>query len=407
MMRQQLEDELERVMRAAGESAPRPDPNLVGQIDERGLRRRRNRLRTVMACGTAVVAVGVAGVAIEVIRPAGFDPAGGDTVQTKPEPKQEPDKPADKARIPLAKDVWPQAVHQIPRKLPDGRTIFPQTFLDADTLLITTQSSFEKSDELYEYDLKTQATEEVAKVDSPGFANDFTVGDGWVVWWANVEDSKRPGTEIWGVPLAGGQARRLVVAPGSGIDFLAVGEGQVHWSYSGKEKQVYSAPLTGDGEAQAIPDSKGYHIVSWPWIGSPGEQMDSRSTTGEEQEILYRTLRNVETGETRTTTNLKGTWSCGLSWCVGMSKDKSYAQRRDGSGRKSFDNVDLRFITAMVPVPVRDRFFVDMSTVADTHTGKTGRLDQEGRTLRALADDRLHYSYIKDGFELIDLAAIE
>lgn len=407
-MKQELEGELARVMRAAGEDAPRPELNLVEQIDARGRRRRRNQVRTIVACGTAIVAVGAVGLAVETLRPNTFQPAGGNTVQTEPEPEQSPgekESRGEAASVPLAKDVWPQAVHRIPEKLPDGRKIFPLTFLDANTLLITTQSSFEKTDALVRYDLRTHATEEIAKVDSPGYANDFRVQDGWIVWWALVEKSKTPGTEIWGVPVAGGEARRLVVAPGSGIDYLAVGGGEVHWSYNQNEKQVYSAPLTGDGQARAIPGSKGYHIVSWPWIGSPGDPQKDGSIP--EQQVLYRTLRNVETGATRTTTDLKGRWSCGLSWCVGVSNDKSYAQQRDGSGRRSFDGVSFDSVITLTPMPARDRFVVNEVTIADTHTGKVARLDHEGNGFRMAADDRMHYSFVKNGYELIDLAAIE
>lgn len=407
-MSRQLEEELERVMRAAGESAPRPDPDLVGRIDERGRLRRRTRLRTAVVCGTAVVAVGVAGVAADIIRPRTLEPAGGNILETKPE---KPEKPVRKESppgpaapsIPLAKNVWPNAVHEIPQKLPDGRQIFPQTFLDADTILVTTQSSFEKSDALYKYDLKTHAVEEIAEVDSPGYANDFTVENGWVVWWANVESTKDRGTEIWGVPLAGGKARKLVLAPAGGIDFLAVSDGEVHWSYDGTAKPVYSAPLSGDGEGTPIPESKGYHIVSWPWIGSPGEEFRNGPIA---EEIRYRTLRNVETGETRTTTDLKGIWSCHLSWCVGTTNDKGYAQRRDGSDRKRLEGIGMFFPTT-TPMPAQDRFYVGETVVVDTHTGKTGRLQTSGDGFRIPVDDRLYYSNIKDGYELIDLAAIE
>ncbi|GAB3423463.1 hypothetical protein [Flindersiella endophytica] len=406
-MSHNLEEELERVLRSAGESAPRPELNLVDQIGERGRRRRRNQVRTVVACGTAIVTVGVVGLAVDAIRPGTFAPADGTTIETAPLPKQKQEKPAKKTSVPLAKSLWPQAVHQIPRKLPDGRTIFPLTFLDADTLLITTQSSFEKTDALVRYDLKTQATEEVAKVDSPGYANNITLSDGWVVWSAYDEKSKQPGTEIWGVPVAGGQARRLVVAPGAGIDFLAVGGGEVHWSYRGNKNEVYSAPLTGDGKPRAIPGSKGYHIVSWPWIGSPGDEQKSGPIP--EQQVLYSTLRNVETGESRTTVDLKGLWSCGLTWCVGASDDKMYAQQRDGSGRKSTGAGAFMDLFAMRPMPLRDRFYVDGLTISDVHTGKTGRLSHDKEEgFRIPNDDRLHYSYVKnDRYELIDLAAIE
>jgi hypothetical protein len=392
----QLERDLERVLRAAGESAPRLDPGLLAGLDDRARRRRQTRLRTTLVCAGAMAVLAVVVLSSSVLRVpnAGSDPAAtpSTTMVQAEQPKVVQPKPAEK--------LWPHAVHQIPGKLPDGREIHPVTFLDAETMLVATWSSDDRTDALHRYDLTTKKASKLVDVSSPGRASDITVSGGWIVWFT-VESIEQTSYEIWGVPLEGGAARRLTTSPRGLIERLAVEGDKVYWSLENTDAPVYVAPI--GGTATELPDSLGFHIVSWPWIGSPGPD-GARMDAG----IFYRNLRNVLTGEEKTTNDKVGTWSCHVTWCVGGAEVPMWAERRDGSERRQTQGFGRTPSATEVVTPVRDRFMVEHRDIFDLRTGQYGQLDHAGNESRLRGDDRLHYSYARNGrLEVIDLAAIE
>src|SRR5918992_1105957 len=108
-MTEQLERALERVMREAGESAPAPPPGLLARLDDRARRRRRAWIQTGAVClaaAAAVTAIAIAGAGR--VPKAAPDPARTPTTSTEAV-VYKPQKPRP------AEQVWPDAVHQVPK----------------------------------------------------------------------------------------------------------------------------------------------------------------------------------------------------------------------------------------------------------------------------------------------------
>ncbi|GLY73461.1 hypothetical protein Airi01_017280 [Actinoallomurus iriomotensis] len=311
--------------------------------------------------------------------------------------------------VPPMEKVWPKAIHRVPDTLPNRRKFLPLTFLDAHTLLVSTDSSFEKADALYAYDLREHTTRRIATVVTPPktklFASGFSTGDGYVAWYLAGDY----GTEIWAAPLAGGAARLVSRADTPVPTALAIDGGKVLWSV-GKTGGVFRAPVTG-GATEKVPGTRGTYILQWPWVGAPAAVLPPNTgVTG------FANVRNVVTGETRTARLTDGAaWSCGVTWCVGRDSHLvSEAQRRDGSGRQAIPDLE----SASRNPPSLDRFVITFPAkhsiaVYDLRTGKAGDLgikqqDKNSFVFR-LADDpanRLYYTITDGGYVLVDLGAI-
>lgn len=444
-MTNHLEDELRRTFAAAAGRAPVPPSSLVKQVD-RGFRRHRRRRGatviatvaiTAMAAGSTIAAYGPtsAGDRTGVATGAGTEPG----VTTGPAREFRKVKVTPKP----IKELWPKAVHEMPNRLADGRKYTPEAFVDDDTVLVSTESSFEKVDQLALLSLTTKKVTPVTRVVTPSqvekskdraFASDFTVGDGHVAWWTGYNAGGTSSIQIWTVPLGGGNAKQVVnmKAPiqnqEGGVDGLTIAGGKVIWSIGGIGG-VYRAPLTG-GPMERYPgtDTRGYHIVTWPWVGKPSPQAVIGS-----DETGFGTLRNLQTGE-RLGAKLtpKIHWSCGPTWCVGAPQEGSGSaeaglpvQRRNGTGHHLLPP-DFPDPTA---IPGLDRFVV-LSTddappgkapsksasvvLYDLETGKAGDLDvkpeKDGSlSMRFIMNpaNRLYFSDVPGGYLIIDLSAIE
>ena len=388
-MTEQLEQELERVLHEAGDAAPAPEPGLLARLDERARRRRRVRIQTGAACLAAAAVVTTIAVVSGALRvpSAAPEPAESPSTSVVQAYKLQKSRPAEQ--------LWPEAVHQVPTELPDGRSIDPVTFLDRGTLLVTAWSKVEGPSALLRYDLASGATSKIIDITSRGqpMRQGVAVTGGWIVWFTSE-------LEFWGVPLAGGVARRLTVSPEAAERFV-VDSGKIYWTTNDADGPIRVAQI--GGQAGTLPDSDGYRIVSWPWIGGPrpGASDDLGGV------VFYGDLRNVRTGETRTTKPLSGNWSCNLTWCVGSVGDSGWAERRDGSSRRQVPVIELSHGLDRTVAPDRDRFVVNHTDVFDLETGKHGRLAHWGNGFAPRSDERLHLSPTKDGNEVIDLAAIE
>ncbi|MGP4029489.1 hypothetical protein [Actinomadura sp. 3N407] len=410
-----MNDDLDRALRGtlttAAREAPGVEPDLLERV-ERGHRRRRRRRTSAAALAVAVVlgGTGAAGVAVR---------SGEDAPDVAVPGKLKPISPKELGTPVKVRERWPAAVRSVPRELPDGRALHPVTVLDGDTLVGATEASLQVPDQLWSYDLGTRKATAITDVVVPRgskiFASDFTVGRGQVIWWLSYRVDGRDTVEIWGAPLAGGAARKLIAMPGSSLSTLLIDGDSIVW---GMGDGVYKAPLSG-GAPEEIPGTGGFGIVSWPWIGSPASRGD---TVGD---IMYRSLRNVRTGERRGAglAPFKGAWSCGVTWCVGSPargvtyhRDMATAvQRRDGKAGRllPFDNfmgpvrglVYGRFLPLFPEGPGTKHhilYDVKTGTLLDTGIRRYNEVMGRGRNDR----DPQHFFMNKDGTTLLDLSKI-
>ncbi|MGH3735441.1 MAG: hypothetical protein ACRDT6_07435 [Micromonosporaceae bacterium] len=382
-MPDQLEEALSRTFSAAAEAAPERPPGLAHAVDVRFRGRRRRRYAAVAGVaafaviGGSALATGV----ITIPRPGpstvGIPAASGG------------------ATAPIA-SVWPDAVRQVSGKLADGRKYRPEVMLDDHRLLVTTEASFENANELWVMDLDTLRATRITRLPEPHegrelFASSFTVGAGHVAWWDAYVGGGKPYTRIWKVPVSGGEPSLVGTVPGmygsggqSG-DRLQIGSDRnVYWSAGlgnrSVKPAVWKLPLTG-GEPRKVAGSDGYHLVNWPWIGSPaidhsgdGFVVDGPDDPGF---VAYQRLRNIMTDEVRDAVPAaKGElWSCAVVWCVNGRDDYTLARHRDGSHQRT--------LPGMSSVPTEwiayDRFVVlddfanrGSQSIHDLQTGKHG-----------------------------------
>ncbi|GLX01724.1 hypothetical protein [Microtetraspora sp. NBRC 16547] len=435
-----MESALARALADAASRAPKAPTDLMNRVDLRyhGYRRRRGATGVVAALAVVAVAggstVALRGLAAN---PAdGVRPADGTIAAVASGGAMPPEnRRADKLPPPV-QEVWPRAVREIPAKLPDGKAFQPRLLVDDDTLLITTEASFEKADRLLTYDLATGSTKEVARIVTPAgavlFPSDFTVGSGRIAWWTAKKDGGALTADIWTVPVEGGTPEVLgsIALPdpdSEHIDGLAVTGDSV--IVSTRAAGVWKLPFTG-GEPRRIEGTEGYHLVQWPWLGTPDQYARDKSAEtaapptsearsgarDQPKEAVFARLRNAETGEERETAPLPagGSWLCGLTWCAGNTADHGVvARHHDGTGERrlpglfSFNMIGLdRFAIAGLPA------FKGVALI-DLETGKSAdlgvRRDSDGSmsipTINR-ADSRL-LAYPLDGKQMIvDLSAI-
>lgn len=444
-MTDDLHDALTATMRSAAHAAPAPAGDLLDRV-QRGHRARRRRGAVAVAGTAAMVTLVSVGV---VALPAVFDAPTPQRPAAGPMPTVQPPEAVPVTRL------WPQAVHQIPARLPDDRKIRPVTMVDDDTVLVATESSAEKTDELLAYDLRTADATSITRVTYPKrstiFASDITVGDGHVAW----SSAHRIGTRYQGViqaaPLTGGPAQTVTTWRADreidvSVSRMMIGDGKVVWTAGDTivTESANSEPLITEmrevsltgGRPRAVPGTKGFDLLTWPWAGGPAYD------AGGPGFIVFRTLRNLRTGETRTAVPEKKslpTLGCAVTWCTGepemeevkqatktaesvwLPADKGiHVRRRDGGDAHTL--LDLRSPEFGTDFPVLDRFLLvtrpqrsdrDLPVIYDLRSGKLadpGVTPKPRNVTVPTADhpaQRLYWFKHKGGYRLIDLAKVE
>jgi hypothetical protein len=390
-MTEELETALRRTLERAAERAPKAPPGIGTELHARRASRGYSRL----ALTAAAVAVAVVGATL-----------GGRTLVTGRHSPSTTAKHPKKTKVPPIEQVWPKAAHRIPGTLPNGHAFAPVAFVDDRTLLVSTESSFEKADALYTYDLRTHHTKLITQVITPPktkvFASGLVAEDGYACWWLAGDY----GTEIWAAPLSGGQAHLVSRTNTGAPSQLAVSGKKVIWS-SARTGGVYQAPI-GGGAAQEMPGTRSMYILAWPWIGTP------RSRMGTQKGVAFAKIKNVVTGETRSAELTdKAHWNCGLTWCVGQGPNfVTEAQRRDGSERQAIPEEGGG---SSMP-PLLDRFVITFPSggtiaVYDLRTGRMGdlRIVQRKEKVYKLPLDpanRLYTALTDGGYVVVDLDAI-
>ncbi|MFI6515016.1 hypothetical protein ACIBF1_05580 [Spirillospora sp. NPDC050679] len=395
MVDEQMTDDLRAVLKNAAGHAPPPGRDLLERVESRYRGRRRRRMAGAATMAVVVGATGVLGASLLL---------GGDGYG-KPRPASKPTagplKPTTPGPVVQLEKTAPQAFRTLPKRLPNGQDFHPDQMLEDGTVLGTTWSSFELTDRIWVYDLAKNKARAVTDVTMPRgqkwFANDLTTADGQVVWTMTYHGDKssfeEPGfekLELWTAPLAGGAARKVTSITAaqkpldqgtSTSDELALDGGEAVWATTAG---VLTVPLTG-GKPRLLPGTKGYQILSWPWIGTPG-----RGTKGPKVgEVMFKELRNVRTGERRTATTARfnGAWTCGLVWCFGgMASGVTYhgtqgqrIQRRDGKEGRVLPESDVKLMFS-------GQTFLDRYILYRPRPAQTGRTPvrprpgQKGRT---------------------------
>ncbi|MFC4115703.1 TolB family protein [Nonomuraea zeae] len=321
-----LEDKLSRVLSgAAHHRAPQAQAGLLATVKTRHRRRRARTAALRAAAAVVLVAAGVGAAVSALGASAKPHPAVSATGEDEPS--------ADKIPPPI-EQVWPQAVHKIPAKLPDGRAYYPQLLLDEHTLLVMTGVPDGKRQFLWSYDLNSGQPRQIAEIPptkgSAIFADGVAAGDGNIVWWASYKEAGSPRVaRIWTVPTAGGRPRPVTDVPLGNvmkqghINGLTVTGSDVVFAY--EKGGVYRAPLSG-GSPQPVKGAERYRILQWPWVGV------------HRGKAIFRELLNVETGERRdAVVKANEEVRCGVDRCAGVavrSETVKVKRPRDRSGKE-------------------------------------------------------------------------
>ncbi|MFI7133877.1 TolB family protein [Nonomuraea sp. NPDC050153] len=320
-----LEDKLSRVLSGAAHRAPQAPAGLAATVKTRH-RRRRARTAAVRAAAAVVLVAGGVGAVVSAMG-ASAEPHPAVSATGEAEPS------ADKIP-PRIEKVWPQAVHKIPAKLPDGRAYYPQLLLDDQTLLVMTGVSDGKRQFLWSYDLGTGQPRQIAEIPSTKgsaiFADGVAAGGGDIVWWASYKEGDRPRVaRIWTVPATGGRPRPVTDVPLGNvmkqghINGLTVTGSDVVFAY--EKGGVYRVPLSG-GSPQPVKGAERHHILQWPWVGI------------HRGKAIFRELLNVETGERRdAVVKADEEVRCGVDRCVGVAvryRTVKVKPPRDRSGKE-------------------------------------------------------------------------
>ncbi len=387
-MTSDLEERLTRALARAAEDAPLPAGDPVGAVRRRQRRRRRRRAGAAAACAVAVATAAVL-TGTRLAAPA-----------PPPEYVFSPDRIPDFADLPGPQRVWPDAVHRLPARLPDGSRYSVVAVLGGDRHLVTRNvQSGEAAPSVFDTRRGT-----VTVLDSPALTAGLAMSrilmarevNGKAVWFLEGSRDNRIGREAWAAPLDGGPPIRLTDLPdGSAPRFAAAGDAVMweqeapgsHRSPEGPSVSIRSVPLTG-GPAVDVPDTRDRQLAdAEPWITD--QRLDGGAapkTSGE--------LRNVVTGE-------RVRWTaaadlqyvrCGPAWCTGgASGDRIGLQSPDGGGRVDLPvggewspTGDGRLAVGHLRVPGGTAH-----VVWDRTTGRAATVSVQGESGSALSADGL------------------
>jgi hypothetical protein len=338
-----LEDDLARTFRAAGVAAPDSGSGFSAALAARRRRRARTRMAGMAGAVAAVVAV-AAGVAV-------FSPL----VTRQPDLAQ----PFDPAPLPTGslptvglsaakpyRDLWPDALVELPLRLPDGRRYSVEAALGGEAYLVVPRDD-RRSFLPVVLNARTGAARELGTVPTSGYAAYDQVGtyltEHYIVWVvAAQEEGGARYHEVWSAPRDGGAAvRRARFGP----DDMTVSVAEVGGVfYASTEPSagvgaVYRIP--DGGEPQQVAGSAGYVLRYGSWaVRSRVRSTEVKPSAPVEVPRFW----NVATGERRTPRTLDGVTliDCNPRVCVGRAAGSLVSFGIDGSRplRTTGDAVD-------------------------------------------------------------------
>ncbi|MEU4540309.1 hypothetical protein AB0G15_36265 [Streptosporangium sp. NPDC023825] len=388
------EEALIRTLAGAARSAPEPVEDLVVAIGRQRRRRRRVRAQSVLAVAGMIAVVGGMAVVRDTLPNRGGE--GVSMTQAAPpvdasENTEQPVQsgaggPANRgATAPIdvrpVAEVWPMAVSTIPVRAADGYRYRPVTGLSATKLLLSAESSFERSGRLEVYDTADRSSTVLTTMPDTGvkgyFAGRFEVGSDYIAWWGGTPNDPDEWADFWVVPRSGGVARRVGEVTGdlSKVTRIAVTSDFFLWSVSGGG--IYRMPL-GGGSPERLGNTDGLHLLAWPLAADVGER-EGEGGAGNQTRTV-----DLETGRTTEVSVPEGGrgFRCGPVWCFGQQGDAMVVQRPDGSDRRLLPGFSAgrgvvdRFGVMGPPFSEKRDAYVPLLTVYDAVTGLAAGISQ-------------------------------
>ncbi|GIH24958.1 hypothetical protein Aph01nite_32680 [Acrocarpospora phusangensis] len=376
-MRDEFERNLESGLRLIAERAPVAPPDLTTRI-----RARRTRAWWWRLLAAALTTGAVAGTGSIVT-------AGGSVERDVPPP----------ATYRPIEQVHPDALHEIPATMPDGRPYYVVGMIDRGHALLQSfpDKRAHQPDGLWSLDVATGLPTRLVKVSVPKgtVVNSWTavIGGGRLAWWTARRVKGKMTTTFFTAPVTGGEQRAIAEAPGYPLD-LVIDDGRLIWTRSGTGG-AYEMPLTG-GTPRPIENTEGLHMLHWPWLGRPAFRPNGPSI------VEFAEIVNVLTGERRTAPAWEPATSCSITWCV----RGDHVGHRDGTATRVSPNWAIR-------PPALDRFLLlttpwsnRFHLLEDLTTGVITELNPDDNPSIHLRATTLTYRR-GDHMVLVDLTAID
>lgn len=334
-MRMNLEDDLTRTFRAAGLAAPDSESGFSAALAARRRRRARNRMAGMTAAVAAVVAV-MAGVA-----------AFGLPGTQRPDVAQRLDvAPLPTGSLPTVdlsvakpyRDLWPDALVELPLRLPDGRRYSVEAALGGDAYLVVPRDDRALPIGPVVLNARTGAARELRPAPASGYIEQARVylTEHHIAWV--VTDRLTGGAtyhEVWSAPRDGGAAvRRARFGPDDMLVSVAEVGGVFYASAesSAGGGAIYRIP--DGGAPQKVAGSEGYALRFGPWAARrPVGPRDVKPWDRSGEPVEIPQFWNVATGERLTPRTLEGVTliECTPRVCVGQAGESLVSYAPDGS----------------------------------------------------------------------------
>jgi len=335
-MRMNLEDDLVRTFRAADLAAPDSESGFSAALAARRHRRARTRMAAMTAAFTAVVAV-TAGVA-----------AFGLPVARQPDLARRLDvAPLPTGSLPTVdlsvakpyRDLWPDALVELPLRLSDGRRYSVEAALGGDAYLVVPWNDRGTSLPVV-LNARTGAARELGTAPASGYTAYDQAGIyltehhiAWVVAARETDGARYH--EVWSAPRDGGAAVRRARFGPEDVQVSVAEVGGVFYASTGPSAAAVAVYRIPDGgEPQKVAGGEGYALRYGPWavrrtVGPREVKPWDRAATPVEAPQFW----NVATGERLTPRTLDGVTLIGCTprVCVGQAGESLVSYGTDGS----------------------------------------------------------------------------
>jgi len=313
---------------------------------------RRRRARATVALSVAVVTLVVVAGYVP-MRPHQPNPAPRDTATPVSLP---PAKAPDLAHLHSAQDTWPDAVHRLPSRLPDGRDYTVTGVLGDGRYLIDISAGFDLLGDRAILDTRHGNALTVLSAESAGRGDSqyqpqqsVLTADG-VAWVAHAQRDGQWRTEVWASSLTARSATLVATLPGRAVARTlawVVGDRVLFAGLTdGRPGPMYWVPRSGGSPPKQIPGSEGQWPVTAGWTSSKDPLAPAVVGTARQyDESLFNVLSGarvpIRPNPSFQTSASGGTvltaLTCAPSWCLGPTTGPDGGRRvgvqhPDGTG---------------------------------------------------------------------------